>query len=87
MSKEEIYQKAINRVNKNKFHSEKEIIIELEKEIDYYRDKIKKQNNNQISFQINPIFDSNELHSFLLAYVPMGRVLELYKYLKKDFER
>lgn len=39
-----------------------------------------------ISIKVNQNTKSEQLHDFLLKYVPMGEVLKLYKLLKKDME-
>ncbi len=85
MSDIEILEKALRRVGKNKTHEE--VIISLEKEIDYLRNRIQNQLEENITwFKVSQNTDSEQLHKFLLSYVPMGEVLNLYRLLKKDME-
>lgn len=86
MTDKEILEKVLQRVGKNK--SLEEVIIAQEKEIDYLRERIKKQieTDEIISFKVNQNTNSEHLHNFLLGYVPMGEVLKLYRFLKKDME-
>lgn len=91
LTNEEIYFKAVDRINKKGNYSLEEIIVELEKEIDYYRNKIRSieetySDDGLVWFKVNQKVDSEQLHKFLLSYVPMGEVLNLYKLLKNDME-
>lgn len=84
----EIYQKVRKRIRSD---DDFDIIVELEKEIDCYRRKINEMekaysDDGNIWFKVNQKTDSKQLHNFLLNYVPMGEVLNLYRLLKKDME-
>lgn len=85
MTDDQIFEKALNRVGRNK--TDKEIIVSLEKEIDYLRNRVQDKLEENITwFRVNSTSDLQELHKFLLSYVPMGEVLKLYKLLKQSME-
>lgn len=91
MNNMELYHNAINRINRDGKITLEQVVVELEKEINSYREKIdlmQKQfsNDNLTWFRVDQNVNSKELHKFLLAYVPMGEVLNLYKLLKKSME-
>lgn len=85
MTDHEILEKVYNRM-KNK--TDHEIIVALEKEIDYLRDRIKRETEEEkiISFRVTPNTNAEQLYNFLFSYVPMGEVLDLYKIIKKAME-
>lgn len=83
-----IYFKVMKRVNPYQNLTLEKVIVELEKEIEAYRNRIKNMSNNDnlISFRVDQNTSSNELFKFLCGYVPMGEVLNLYKELKNALE-
>ncbi len=86
MSDKEILEKVLQRIGKGK--SNEEIIISLEKEIDYLREKIKRitEDDESVSFKVTKNMKAEQLYKFLFRYVPMGEVIDLYKYLKRAME-
>ena len=83
MSDKEILEKVLQRRGKGK--SNKKIIISLEKEIDYLREEIKRttEDDELVSFKVTKNMKAEQLYKFLFRYVPMGEVIDLYKYLKR----
>ncbi len=83
MSDKEILEKVLQRIGKGK--SNKKIIISLEKEIDYLREEIKRttEDDELVSFKVTKNMKAEQLYKFLFRYVPMGEVIDLYKYLKR----
>lgn len=43
-------------------------------------------NDELTYFRVNRNTDAKQLFNFLMRYVPMGQVLELYKRLKQEIE-
>lgn len=86
MSDKEILEQVLNRVGRGK--NNEEIIISLEKEIDYLRGRIKREieNDELVFFKVTPNTDAEQLYNLLFKYVPTGVVIDLYKYLKKALE-
>ena len=86
MSDKEILEKALQRIGKGK--SNEKIIISLEKEIDYLREEIKRitEDDESVSFKVTKNMKAEQLYKFLFRYVPMGEVIDLYKYLKRAME-
>lgn len=87
---EAIYQKVKRRYRtKNDY----ELVIELEKEIDYYRNKIQNteeketySDNSLLWFKLTQSTNSEELYKFIFSYLPFGEVVNLYSLLSKDFK-
>ena len=86
MSDKEILEKVLQRIGKGK--SNEKIIISLEKEIDYLREEIKRtmEDDELVSFKVTKNMKAEQLYKFLFRYVPMGEVIDLYKYLKRAME-
>lgn len=86
MSDNEILSNVLRRVGKDK--PLEEVVISQEKEINYLRERIKRdmEDDEFISIKVNQNTKSEQLHEFLLKYIPMGEVLNLYRLLKKDME-
>lgn len=85
---ETIYQKARKRTKAKNDH---DIIIELEKEIDSYRNKIKTMekactDDGLLWFKLNPNTDSEELYKFIFSYLPFGEVINLHNLLSKNIK-
>lgn len=86
MSDKEILEKVLQRMGKEK--TNEEIIISLEKEIDYLRERIKREmeDDKLVSFKVTQNTNAEQLYNFLFSYVPMGEVIDLYKHIKKAME-
>ena len=84
---EAIYQKAKKRYRSKNDH---DLVIELENEIDYYRNKIQNiensdSNDNLIWFKLNPNTNSEELYKFISYYLPFREVVNLHHLLSNNF--
>ena len=83
MSDKEILEKVLQRIKSNE-----EIIISLEKEIDYLKEEIKRtmEDDELVSLKVTKNMKAEQLYKFLFRYVPRGEVIDLYKYLKRAME-
>lgn len=86
LTDEEIYQKAKKRY---KTGNDYNLVIELEKEIDSYRHKIKSieetYSDNDTWFKLKSNTNSEELYKFIFSYLPFGEVVNLHNLLSKNF--
>ena len=87
LTDEEIYQKAKKRYRTGNDYN---LVIELEKEIDSYRHKIKSMeeaySDNDVWFKLKSNTNSEELYKFIFSYLPFGEVVNLYNLLSKNFK-
>lgn len=88
LTDEEIYQKAKKRY---KTGNDYNLVIELEKEIDSYRNKIKDikevySDDDLLWFKLKSNTNSEELYKFIFSYLPFGEVINLYNLLSKNFK-
>lgn len=87
---ESIYQKAKRRYRtKNDY----ELVIELEKAIDYYRNIIQNieeketyPDNDSLWFKLTQSTNSEELYKFIFYHFPFGEVVNLYSLLSSNFK-
>lgn len=86
LTDEEIYQKAKKRYKKGNDYN---LVIELEKEIDSYRHKIRSLEetylDNDLWFKLKSNTNSEELYKFIFSYLPFGEVVNLHNLLSKNF--
>ena len=84
----EIYFNVMKRVNRYQNLTLEKVIVELEKEIKMYRNRIQSltKSDNVTWFRLDQNTSSQELYEFLCRYIPMGEVLNLYRLLKGAFE-